>query len=566
MRQPAAMSERMSRLSLRFPVPGGVGRALMLALALTGGALPQVVPAQTAPGTGAGAAPAATPAQRPGRPEAPRVTVTRDGLQPIAQLGRYLASVSVPPEAAANPVLGPEERDPEARFLRQWVFDGTAAGLAGVFYDNRDNGHSRLSARRFPQLTHIDYDEELRAREAHRSLAHAFLFPGPVLGNASLAITGGMNARSLPRLAMTTPSEIAQAFVGYANNHLYVYPGHMDLGRGGGDVLPAMVPYFPISRGSSSSDRPLLDAMALALASMRPETRARLEAEGLIAPTLVMLLRFGLRDTEGYLDPRAHPASIHRDRLRPGLMMSVAHDIRPDEIPPMVRLRVLTEDFGDAAGLAQKGERLFDTPSAVARLWRNLEWTRSIVVSTAGTRDPNDRALEFHWLLLAGDPERVRIVPLDPAGRRARIEVDWHDAPFASAGRDEEGSRVEIGVIAWNGARYSAPAFVTVAFPAHQERIYAPGPDGRMRLASVDYDALARDAPFDPVLWWEARWRDEPIYDAGGHRVGWQRHYRSGRSEAVPDDRPGTYEMQITRNRPPRLRWEADPEAAIAVP
>jgi hypothetical protein len=328
-----------------------------LALALAA-ALPAAAPAQSAD--------AATP--RPAPPEAPRVLVTREGVQPIPNLRRSLAMVSVPPEAAANPVLGPGESDPEGRFLRQWVFDGTAAGLAGVFYDNRDNGHSRLSARRFPQLTHIDYHEDLRASGMHRSLPHAFLFPGPVLGNASLAVTGGMNARSLPRLAMTSPFDIAQAFVGYANNHLYVYPGHMDLGRGGGDVLPAMVPYFPISRGSSSSDRPLLDAMALALASLRPETRARLEEERLLAPALVMLLRFGLRDTDGYLDPRAHPASIHRDMLRPGLMMSAAREIRPDEIAPMVQLRVLAEEFSDAAGLAEKGERLFDTPSAVARL------------------------------------------------------------------------------------------------------------------------------------------------------------------------------------------------------
>jgi hypothetical protein len=183
-----------------------------------------------------------------------------------------------------------------------------------------------------------------------------------------------------------------------------------------------------------------------------------------------------------------------------------------------------------------------------------------MVVSTAGTRDPNDRPLTFHWLLLAGDPERVRIRPLDAAGRRARIEVDWHDAPFASPARDEEGARVEIAVIAWNGARYSAPAFVTVAFPAHQERVYAPGPDGRMQLASVDYDARRRESPFDPVLWWEARWRDEPLRDAAQRQIGWRRTPRGGAPALVLDDRPGTYELQITRNLPPRLLWE--PEAA----
>jgi hypothetical protein len=529
----------MSPLAARLRIP-----ALALVLAALAVGQPQ---AQTAR------------AAAPEPPLSPEVTVTGEALTPDNRLGRWRADIAVPPDAATNPVLDPRAEGAEAGFLRRWMRQGTAAGLAGVFYDNRDNGHSRLDPRRFPQLAHIRYGRDLRERQMHRSLAHELLFPGPVLGNASLAVTAGIYARSLPRLAMSSQHAITQAFVGYASNHLYVYPGHHDVGHDRGDILPAMVPYFAISEGSSGTDRPVLDALALALASMQPATRARMEEAGLVAPTLTMLLRLGLNGADGYLEPAAHPPAIHRSRLRRGAMMAAAQAMAPDEIPPMVTLRVLIEDFAEAAGLDGRSERLFDTPSAVARLWRGWDWTRSMVVSTAGTRDPNGRPLEFRWVLVSGDPERVRIVPLDADGRRARIEIDWHDAPFVPEPGAEPRSRIEIAVIAWNGAWHSAPAFVTVVFPAHEERAYAPGPDGVMRLASVDYDARRRSVEFDPQFWWEARWRDEPILDAALQRTGWRRVLRDGSAVEVSDAAPGSYELRQRGRWPPRLQWTSAP-------
>jgi hypothetical protein len=108
-------------------------------------------------------------------------------------------------------------------------------------------------------------------------------------------------------------------------------------------------------------------------------------------------------------------------------MVSLANSIAPGDIPPQVRIRVIDETpgvagrdyFGD--GLS---EQLFDTPGAVARIWRSRAHTRTFTVSAEATQDPNDRPLAFHWRVLQGDPARVRITPLD-AGRRARIEIDW---------------------------------------------------------------------------------------------------------------------------------------------
>ena len=55
----------------------------------------------------------------------------------------------------------------------------------------------------FPGLARLRYSPELRGDDF--GLALRFRFPAVVLGNSSTAITGGPNARSLTRLAMTEP-------------------------------------------------------------------------------------------------------------------------------------------------------------------------------------------------------------------------------------------------------------------------------------------------------------------------------------------------------------------------
>ncbi|MBK5927369.1 hypothetical protein [Rhodobaculum claviforme] len=510
----------------------------------------------------AGATADTPPMPRPDAPvadepvQARTVTLEAAAMTHDPVLMRWRAEIAPAPGSADLPVLAPAASGSEVRQLRTWVAQGSAAGLGGVFYDNRDRGHSRLDLRRFPQITHVAYDESLRARGDDRSLAHRFLFPGPVLGNASLAVTQGVTARSLPRLAMTSPGGPMAAATGYMRNHLYVYPGHRDV-RDGVDVLPAMLPYFVISYGSSGSDQPVLDTLALSLASLRPATRARLEEERLLAPALVMLLRRSLQGAPEYLSPAAHPAAIERNRLRPGVAMAAAQAMTPDTIPPLVQLRVLEDGFAADAGLARRSEVLFDTPAAVARLWRGWEGRREMVVSTAATRDPNDRPLEVHWIVVSGDPDKVRIEPLDPAGRRARVVVDWHDTPFVPRHGGLERARVEIAVIAWNGAQYSAPSFVTVAFPSHQRRVYEDGGADGPRLVSVDYDAEARGGTFDPLLWWRAPWTDTAIRDDLGRLIGWRRTGRDGTSRVVTASVAGGYTMAAGEDGLPALRFEA---------
>ena len=177
-------------------------------------------------------------------------------------------------------------------------------------------------------------------------------------------------------------------------------------------------------------------------------------------------------------------------------MVSLAQSIKADDIPPRVRIKVTAEDLGTEGrdffgeGLS---EQLFDTPSAIARVWR-------VVARHAGrcrsrrrtTVDPNGRKLSFEWHLLQGDPERVRIEPAED-GASARDHPRLAGAlPHLRRQPARPTSRVDIGVFANNGVHDSAPAILSWYFPPEEARSYAPGPDGALRIASIDYAARAR--------------------------------------------------------------------------
>jgi hypothetical protein len=152
----------------------------------------------------------------------------------------------------------------------------------------------------------------------------------------------------------------------------------------------------------------------------------------------------------------------------------------------------------------------------------------------------------------------VRIEPIDPEGRQARITLAWHDAfPVGGASAMRETSRIDIGVFASNGATDTAPALVSVSFPTHEERLYGPTGGANLRLLSVGYDALGRNAYYDPELHWSAFWRDEAVHGSGGERVAWRRRTSEG-EESVIQDPPRDIHYRIDRTWPrtPVLRSE----------
>ena len=236
----------------------------------------------------------------------------------------------------------------------------------------------------------------------------------------------------------------------------------------------------------------------------------------------------------------------------------------------MVRLTVLSEDeavegadyFGE--GLS---ERLFDTPAAIARIWRNHAYRRSMVVSAEATRDPNGRDLDFVWRVLRGDPDRTRIEPLNDRGSRARITIDWQ-LPRPVPGRpDILSNRVDIGVFAQKGAQDSTPGLISILLPQHETRRYGVGLDGEMRIESRDL-RVPQSGYADPVLFPEADWQDRYHYDSVGVLKGWERQGpdgtmqfdATGRNIAANGPEPIRHIVERSQDTGPRIVMRVGPK------
>jgi hypothetical protein len=418
--------------------------------------------------------------------------------------------------------------------LSAWQAEGTAAGNRGDLYDNHDSDHSNMNYGVFPQLTRIEFAEAPRARRLHHGLQTSFLYNGVTIGNSSTAVVAGPFWRSQARLALTNPRTAALLYVQYIGSHLYVYPEHRDHdpgsngkdGKGHGDVFAVNTPYLIISQGSSGSDRAFLEAGVATLAAFRPEVKAELARAGALLPTVQMIFRWCnklVAGEEDYSSGKAHPTVFDGSQLDVAKMVEMAHGITKGTLPPLVQLKVVEEDEplpGRDYFAADQGERLFDTPCAVARVVRSIQYTRRMVVSAEPSRDLNDRPLTYHWSVLRGDAERIKIHPLNDAGSIVELLIPYHERRPVSPESDLESNRVDIGAFVRNGAYYSAPAFVTFFYLDNEKRVY----DEQQRIQVVDYaDPQVSKDYVDPAVDARKPWRDEYQYDAAGRLTGWTR-------------------------------------------
>lgn len=448
--------------------------------------------------------------------------------QPMPFSDRRRIVLDFPPPGSL-PVLGAELDQPAHSLLRQLVATGRAAGNWGDVYENRDRGHSELPDVHHPQITRIRYSDAARKAGLDYGLSGPFVFDAPLIGNSSTAMTGGLHWRSLPRMALTQGRGVWTLYQNYLAGQIHVYPEHRDHDPQIGDLLPANTPYMLISQGSSGSDLGHLQALAMILAALRPETKAFLRENNLLAPAVQMIYRrtrAPVRSRGAYLSGIAHPTVFDGKDINLAHLVRLANALTPETVPPMVRLSVESEyEAREGFDFFGEGldERLFDTPSAIARIWRSHVYSRVMTVSAAATQDPNGRPLTFIWVLLRGDPGRVRIEPLDPEGRRARITMQWQNPRMTAGNPGIVSNRIDIGVFANNGVHDSAPAFISVMLPHHQTRRYAPGPDGAMRIESIDR-SVAPGSYADPLLFPRADWRDDYRYGADGTFLGWDRH------------------------------------------
>lgn len=397
-----------------------------------------------------------------------------------------LAKLKEKPITAAQGKVG--------ELLRQWWKEGTAAGNAGDFYDNRDGSHSDLDMGPFPQLQKIVYSPDDIKIRRHWA-AQRVLLPHVTFGNSSTSApptSGGSN----PRQYYCSTQGLSFLYKQYTGNNVYIYPEHRDHdpghnGRndGFGDLYPTNTPYLIISQGSSGSDQPFMRAIPFTLAAFRPEVKKKLADGGLLMPTLQMILRRTsrlLKDPGDYLTTRAHPTVFEGSAVDDLAMVRLAHDMQADNLPPMVQLKVLEEeqpvrgkDFFDMPA----SEKLADTPAVIARIFRGKDQQRRMVVSAAGSYDLDKKPLTFTWVVLRGDPERVKIVPRGQDQAEAEIVVSYPQRRPIAPGSAMESNRVDVGVFAHNGTYHSTPAFITWYSLDSEARAY----DDKGRLLEIGY-------------------------------------------------------------------------------
>ena len=174
--------------------------------------------------------------------------------------------------------------DAAGKLVNAWFAEGTAAGNRGDRYDNRDNGHSALNLAAFPQLQPIAYTPEEVTQHRNQGPASA-IHPFPTIGNASLAAPA-TNGGSLPRILTFAPNGLRFLQASYLANNLYIYPEHQDHDPGLGDLFPLNSPCVLTSQGSSGSDQPFLEALALTLASFQPAVQGEPDRTPLLAPSM----------------------------------------------------------------------------------------------------------------------------------------------------------------------------------------------------------------------------------------------------------------------------------------
>ena len=429
---------------------------------------------------------------------------------------------------AATTVQG--KKSPVATQLNNWFVQGLAAGNHGDLYDNRDDNHSDLRFEKLPQLTRVRYSDAAKQSGFHFGLNRGIFFNAITIGNSSTAI-GGIQSHA--RFALGNPVLARLLYLQYSNNHLYIYPEVRDHDPTNGDLLPANTPYMIISQGKSGSDRPFLIAAQSILAAFRPDVKNYLRENNLVMPTLQMVFRRGqkaVKTDDNYLSGAAHPSVFRSEDMDVLKMVRLANSLRIDQIPPMVHLNVVEESQAKlgvdyfSPGLPEK---LFDSPSAIARVVRSTAFEKRIVVSAGRTKNPTSQKLAYHWIVLRGDAERIKIKRRSKVGDIVEVTVPWHERRPIHERPELTTDRVDIGVFVDNGDHFSAPAFISFMFLGNQKRVY----DARRNIVRVDYRDPVHSKRFvDPRLYHRKDWADEYEYDAVGKLVGWRRT-RGGKVE-----------------------------------
>ena len=434
-------------------------------------------------------------------------------------------------------------RDAHAQ-LERWVADGSAAGLDGTVWDNRDDGHSTVNLDQLPGMERHMYSKaDARTRGWGLQLQTR---DNVTVGNSSTAHKQ-IDKGSQPRCAYSLPSGLSALRKQYTSNNLYIYPSHMDhiagnirkekkqtkkWGNGHGDMYPTNTPYLIITQGSSGTDQPFIRAVGWTIGSFPKAVRKKLEAQGLLMPTVQSLMRLHQKNVssrEDYLSGQAHPAVFDRRNLDALQMMQAAHEMRPESIPPLVQLQVLSEDNMragyDFIGPPLLTEKHFTSPEVIARIWRGYPQRRVMQLSAKDTINPSGARLKYHWVVLRGPTDKVKITPLAPDHSEVQVEIEYPGRTESTWIDGMWSNRLDIGVFAESSQSISAPAFLTWMTLDNEQRDY----DQQGNLQSIDYGT---GRYVDPRLAVGMPFRDEFQY-TGGKISGVTRNWKDGRQQIV---------------------------------
>lgn len=323
----------------------------------------------------------------------------------------------------------------------------SAGGNTGDLYMNRDAGHSVIDPKAFPGLTVLKLDSGGRAKRADLDFPN-ILFPYPVFGNASRAFLGTKMWRSIPRALMTSEAWRMKTMAKfYLSNQIWAFPAHRDTAPVGtnGDVFASISPYWLVTAGRSFSDRPYLRGALAASASFPAETKRHLLKKGLLAPTIITLIRKSLKgvsDEDAYLSPAAHPTALPAGALDIARLAKAASAMKPADVPPLAPVKVAT---GQLAKLPPVPELTYATPFAVALVLRAEERMRTFLVASGG-------ADEYAFVQTHGQGVDVKIERQGASA--AKVTID-------SAGVSPT-NRVDIAVFARSsGTGWGAPSYVS---------------------------------------------------------------------------------------------------------
>ena len=328
----------------------------------------------------------------------------------------------------------------------------STSGNVGDLYMNRDGEHSRLNIKSWPGLTPVRLDAEGRERGMDLDFPN-ILFPYPVFGNCSRALTQGPYWRSLPRALMTTDGwRLPTMAKFYLSNQIWVFPVVKDYDfspSGYGDVFASVTPYWIATQGASFTDQQYLRAALEYSRTLQPAVKRTIVSSGRLAPTFQALLRRSLRGVatdEDYLSDKAHPTCFATNALEITRLKKAASSLTTAQIPPVAIIAGIAPEQKVSSEPPALPELTYATACAWAFVLRAPIEKRSFVVKAGGG--------EKYEFVAVHNKEAAKIDRVAPDAARITLDKSLMSPS----------NRVDLAIFTKTGnSLWSAPSFVSFA-------------------------------------------------------------------------------------------------------